>query len=408
MYKALLSSVQNHCKFISSLPSLRNLAYSMYSSATKKQKTDQGYVVDFRSDTITKPTDAMRKAMSEAVVGDDVFGEDPTVNELQRKVAKLLKKDAALFVPTGTMSNLIALMSHTTGRGEEVLLGDQCHIFDWEQGGMAQFAGVCPHVVKTLPDGTLDLDELESKIRPSDIHMASTRLICIENTHNSSGGKVLPLEFLQKVRAIADKNNLKVHLDGARLLNAAVAMDVTPDVITQYVDSISICFSKGLGCPVGSALVGSNDFIARALRHRKALGGGMRQCGILAAAALVGLDQGYARLHVDHENAQKFAKGMKELNNPVFTAKPENTQTNMVHILVREDIPSMQAASLLGNVADDEISTLGQSIQVKLFPETDHTMRAVMNHHITEKDVQMALKKFKFIGEKLDKNGLGK
>ncbi|XP_041474327.1 probable low-specificity L-threonine aldolase 2 isoform X2 [Lytechinus variegatus] len=378
----------------------------MYSQASKKQKMDQGYVVDFRSDTITKPTDAMRKAMSEAVVGDDVFGEDPTVNELQNKVAKMMKKDAALFVPTGTMSNLIAVMGHCTGRGEEILLGDKCHIFTWEQGGMAQFAGVCPHTVKTLPDGTLDLEELESKIRPSDVHMATTKLICIENTHNATGGRVLPLEFLKKVRAIADKHNLKVHLDGARLLNAAVAMDVTPDVITQYVDSISLCFSKGLGCPVGSALIGSNDFIARALRHRKALGGGMRQCGVLAAAALVGIDQGYARLHVDHENAQKLSKGLKEMGNPVFTSIPENTQTNMVHVLIREDIPSMQAAQLLGNVADDEIATLGQSIQVKLFPETANSLRAAMNHHVTEKDIEMALKKFKFIGEKLDKNGL--
>lgn len=364
---------------------------------------DQGYVVDFRSDTITKPTDAMRKAMSEAVVGDDVFGEDPTVNELQEKVAKLFKKDAALFVPTGTMSNLIAVMSHCTGRGEEILLGDQCHIITWEQGGMAQLAGVCPSMVKTNPDGTFDLEELESKIRPNDIHMPTTRLICLENTHNASGGRALPLDFFEKVRAIADKHKLKVHLDGARLMNACVAMDVTPDVITQYVDSISVCFSKGLGCPVGSALVGSNDLIGRAVRHRKALGGGMRQCGVLAAAALVGLDQGYARLHVDHENAQRLAKGLKEMNSPVFTAEPSNTQTNMVHVLVREDLDVMKAAQLLGNVADDEISVLGQIIQVRLFPENKHAMRAVMNHHVTETDIDMALKKFKFVAEKLAK-----
>ncbi|XP_072167710.1 uncharacterized protein [Diadema setosum] len=379
--------------------------------ATKKYSMgikDQGYVIDFRSDTITRPTDAMRKAMSEAVVGDDVFGEDPTVNELQTKIAELFKKDAALFVPTGTMSNLISLMSHCQGRGEEVLLGDLCHIFTWEQGGMAQLAGVCPNLVRTLPDGTLDLEELESKIRPSDIHLTVTRLICLENTHNATGGRVIPLEFFQKVRAIADKHNLKVHLDGARLLNACVALGVSPDVITQYVDSISVCFSKGLGCPVGSALVGSKDFIGRALRHRKVLGGGMRQCGVLAAAALVGLDQGYARLHVDHENAKKLAQGLKDLGSSVFTAEPANTETNMVHVLVREDIPVMQAAQMVGNVADDEASVLGQSIQVKLFPETKHSMRAVMNHHVTEEDVNQAIRKFKFIADKLENGGLAK
>ena len=211
-------------------------------------------MIDLRSDTVTKPTPEMRKAMSEAVVGDDVFGEDETIQQLENRVAQLFQKDAALFFPSGTMSNLTSILTWCPNRGSEIIVGDNSHIFLFEQAGASQFGGVSPRTVPNLPDGTFDLDTLKTAIRDDDIHEPSTKLICIENTHNACGGKVLPISFMKDLKAIAD--NIPIHLDGARIWNALYASRSTPPEIASYVDSLSVCLSKGLGAPIGSLLVG--------------------------------------------------------------------------------------------------------------------------------------------------------
>ncbi|XP_038067582.1 probable low-specificity L-threonine aldolase 1 [Patiria miniata] len=362
------------------------------------------YVVDFRSDTVTKPCADMRKAMFEAEVGDDVWGDDPTVKKLEETMAKMLKKDAALFVPSGTMSNLLAILAHCQGRGEEVLLGDQSHIMLYEQGGIAQFAGVNPRTLVNKPDGTFDLQDAKSKIRMEDIHYPRTRAICIENTHNAAGGKVVPIEFIQKVRELADSHSLQVHLDGARIMNAAVAMDVTPDTIAQYCDSVSVCLSKGLGAPVGSCLVGSKEFIKRAHRHRKALGGGMRQVGILAAAGLVALEKGIPRLKTDHENAKLLAQGVIDLKCPSVTCDLAATETNMVYLMMGEGVSAKLFYLLCGTVTEGEEQELGQGIQVQLCPVSDTCLRVAIHHHITAEHIAMALKKIAYV-DKLFQSG---
>ncbi|XP_043761285.1 probable low-specificity L-threonine aldolase 1 isoform X1 [Cervus elaphus] len=270
------------------------------------------YVVDLRSDTVTKPGPAMRRAMAEAVVGDDDYGEDPTVRELQATAAELLGVEQTLFVPTNTMANLISVMCHCRRRGSQLLLGQECHLHVYEQGGVAQIAGVHSHPLPDLPYGTLDLTELERLVTRSlgsPYHLVC-ELICLENTHSSSGGRVLPLEYLRQVHLLARSHGVRVHLDGARLMNAAVALGVPPARIVEHCDSVSLCFSKGLGAPVGALVGGPKDFIEEAWRLRKALGGGMRQAGVLAAAALVGLADAEEMLQKDHQNAQRFAKGI--------------------------------------------------------------------------------------------------
>ncbi|CAG0915478.1 unnamed protein product [Notodromas monacha] len=267
-------------------------------------------ILDLRSDTVTRPSQVMRQRMSEAEVGDDVFGDDPTIKKLERKVAEILGMEAGLFVPSGTMGNLLAVMTHCCSRGSEVILGDKSHIFLYEQGGYAQFGGVSTKTVETLPDGTFSLKELVSKFSGSKSHCATTSLICIENTSNFVGGRVLPVEFIDSVVELANTRNLPVHVDGARLFNAAVSSGFPPSRLVKGCASCNICLSKGLGAPIGSVLVGKEDFIARARRTRKALGGGMRQVGILGAAGLVALEN-IQRLHEDHANAKKFAEGLR-------------------------------------------------------------------------------------------------
>lgn len=264
-------------------------------------------VVDLRSDTVTRPTPAMRAAIASAEVGDDVFGDDPTVNALQERIAAMLGKEAALFMPTGTQSNLAAIMSHC-GRGDEYIVGQFAHTYRWEGGGAAVLGSVQPQPLEHQPDGTLALKDIEAAIKPDDAHFARSRLLCLENT---LGGKVLPLHYIAEAAALARKRGLASHLDGARLFNAAVKLGVPASEIARHFDSVSVCFSKGLGAPAGSALVGSRDFIRSAHRWRKMLGGGMRQGGVLAAAALHALDHHVARLADDHRLAQRLAEGLQ-------------------------------------------------------------------------------------------------
>jgi threonine aldolase len=288
-------------------------------------------IIDLRSDTVTRPTAAMRDAMFAAPLGDDVFGDDPSVNALQDRIAALLGKEAALFMPTGTQSNLAALMSHCQ-RGDEYIVGQMAHTYRWEGGGAAVLGSIQPQPLAHQPDGSLALADIEANIKPDDAHFARTRLLCLENTF---GGQPLTMSYLCDATALARKHGLAVHLDGARVFNAAVAQadsgqDGTGDAYVQartiadLFDSVSVCFSKGLGAPVGSALVGSRELIARAHRVRKMAGGGMRQAGLLAAGALHALDHHVERLRDDHANARRLAAGLSGIEGASFSAPATN------------------------------------------------------------------------------------
>jgi threonine aldolase len=288
------------------------------------------HVIDLRSDTVTQPTPAMREAMLRAPLGDDVFGDDPTVNALQSRIADELGFEAALFMPSGTQSNLCAVMSHCQ-RGDEVLVGQHAHTYRYEAGGTAVLGSVQPQPIAHQPDGTLALPDIEAAIKPDDAHFARTRLLCLENT---LGGKVMPLAYLEAATGLARKHGLATHLDGARLFNAAVASAMPARRIAGLFDSVSVCFSKGLGAPVGSALCGSAGFVARAHRWRKMAGGAMRQSGLLAAAAIHALDHHVERLAEDHAHARLLAEGLQSL--PGVRVEPP--QTNMVFVSLARDL----------------------------------------------------------------------
>jgi len=284
-------------------------------------------IVDLRSDTVTRPSPAMRRAMAEAEVGDDVFGDDPTVIKLQEHAAELFGMEAALLFPSGTQSNLAALMSHCQ-RGEEVILGNEAHSYRYEAGGLSVLASIHPHVIPNRPDGTLDLAEVESAIKPDDPHFARTRLLVLENTNS---GRVLPRAYIDQAVALAKRRNLSIHLDGARIFNACVHEKISARDMVRGFDSVSSCLSKGLGAPVGTVLVGSKEIIAKAKRARKILGGAMRQAGVLAAACLYALENNVRRLQVDHDNAERLATGLKKLR------LDARQHTNMVFVKVGTD-----------------------------------------------------------------------
>lgn len=285
-------------------------------------------MIDLRSDTVTRPGRAMLEAMMTAPVGDDVYGDDPTVNELQRYAADLAGKEAALFLPTGTQANLVALLSHCE-RGEEYIVGQGAHNYLYEAGGAAVLGSIQPQPIDAAADGTLPLDKVAAKIKADDIHFARTKLLSLENTHN---GKVLPREYLQAAWEFTRSRGLGLHVDGARIFNAVVKYGCELREITQYCDSFTICLSKGLGTPVGSLLVGSHDYIKRATRWRKMTGGGMRQAGILAAAGLYALKHNVARLREDHDNATWLAAQLKEIGADVM-----RHDTNMLFVRVGEE-----------------------------------------------------------------------
>jgi threonine aldolase len=285
-------------------------------------------IVDLRSDTVTSPTPSMRAAMAQAEVGDDVYGEDPTVNRLQSLAAEMTGKEAAIFAASGTQTNLLALLSHCE-RGDEYIVGQQAHTYRFEGGGAAVFGSIQPQPLDFREDGTLDLDEVAQAIKPDDFHFARTRLLCLENTQ---AGKVLPKDYLERASAFAKQHGLSVHLDGARAFNAAVKLNVPIKEIAQHFASVSICLSKGLGAPVGSLLCGGPELIARARRWRKVLGGGMRQAGVLAAAGIVALIDHVERLAEDHHNARLLAEGLAQIEE--LDIDPTEVQTNMVFVSI--------------------------------------------------------------------------
>ncbi len=303
--------------------------------------------VDLRSDTVTRPTPAMRAFMATAPVGDDVFGDDPSVNALQEKIAAMLGKEAALYVASGTQSNLVAIMSHC-GRGDEYIVGQMAHTYRWEGGGAAVLGSVQPQPLEHEADGRLALERIEAAIKPNDAHFAKSRLLCLENT---IGGKVLPLDYLKAATDLARRRGLASHLDGARLFNAAVKLGVPASELAAPFDSVSVCFSKGLGAPIGSALVGSREFIAAAHRWRKMVGGGMRQAGVVAAAALYALDHHVARLADDHALAARLARGLQG----VPGLKVEPPQTNILFA----DLQGERAAGLMAHLESRGVLATG-------------------------------------------------
>jgi len=301
-------------------------------------------VVDLRSDTVTRPSAGMRKAMAQAEVGDDVFGDDPTVNRLQARAAEMFGCEAALFFPSGTQSNLAALMAHCQ-RGEEVILGSEAHSYRYEAGGLAVLGSIQPQVVPNRADGTLDLAEVEAAIKPDDPHFPKTRLLALENTIT---GRVLPRSYLEKAIGVAKKRGLATHLDGARVFNAAVHEKTTVKALCAGFDSVSSCLSKGLGAPAGTLLLASSSLIERAKRARKILGGGMRQAGVLAAAGLYALEHNADRLAEDHANAERLAKGLREL------AQEVQLSTNMVMLA----LPAEKAAPLAEHMKKNGVIVL--------------------------------------------------
>lgn len=341
-------------------------------------------MIDLRSDTVTKPTPEMRAAMANAEVGDDVLGEDPTVNRLQAMAAERMGKEAALFVTSGTMGNLLAVLAQCQ-RGDEVIMGDLGHTFLFEGGGISALGGIFPHILKNQPNGTLDPEEVRLAIRPDDIHQPVTRMIILENTHNRCGGVVLTPEYMKQMGGLARQKNLKLHLDGARIFNAAVEAGVSAGELAAEADSVTFCLSKGLCAPVGSVLCGSTELITRAKRLRKMLGGGMRQAGILAAAGIVALEKMTKRLDEDHQRAKAIADGLAKI--PGIQFDMGMPQTNMVFPSLAKDVP-MDAAEVAGKLT-------GLGIRIGVVGE--RRFRLVTHYWITDEDVTSVIRAFKSV-----------
>lgn len=331
---------------------------------------------DFRSDTLTKPTYEMRQAMMEAEVGDDVFGEDPTINRLQEMISELTGKEAALFVASGTQGNEVCISAHTEP-GKEIIVGKESHIFNYECGGPSLLSGVQMYPVNDN-NGTVSLDQIKAAVRHVDVHYPQTNLICLENTHNRAGGVILPLENIKEISEFARSINLKIHLDGARLWNASVATGISLKEYCQYFDSVSLCFSKGLGAPVGSIVVGEKDFIHRVHYYRKVFGGGMRQAGILAAACIHSVENHFERLKEDHQRAKRFAEAISEI--PAIKVDLETIQTNIVIFDV--DKP--------GFVAEEFLITL-QKNGVLMLEIDPNRIRAVTHLDLIDEDLEKAI-----------------
>lgn len=369
----------------------------LYSKPRPKSAGNVPRVIDLRSDTVTRPTEEMRVAMFEAEVGDDVFAEDPTVQELEKKAAELLGKEAGLFVPSGTMGNLIAMSSHCTQRGEEILAGDQSHVVLYEQGSAAHVCNVFLRTIRNLPDGTLDLDELKSKLQPKkdyggNPHKSVTRLIIVENTHNMMGGRVIRPEYMDRVADLIHGMGIRLHIDGARLFNAATALDLPPAKLVEHADSVSICLSKGLSAPVGSVLVGSAEFISVARRVRKSLGGGMRQAGVLAAPGIIALDKMSQKLEIDHNMANFLARGLLSMSDLGVHVDMDTVETNIVFFgLERSD---MTAKDFVARLEEEGVAN-GNRVIVKMLSDRvasgEVKVRAVTHHHITHDSIECAL-----------------
>jgi threonine aldolase len=338
-------------------------------------------IIDLRSDTVTQPTPEMREAMAKAALGDDVYGEDPTVNLLQELAAERMGKEAGLFVPSGTMGNLTAVLAHCN-RGDEVILGNLGHTFLFEGGGVAVFGGVHPYVLPNLPDGTIDLSAIRAAIRSDDPHFPISRLIVLENTHNRCGGVVLPREYANLVQEIALENSLKMHLDGARIFNAAVAQKTSAVELAKPFDSVTFCLSKGLCAPVGSVLCGSKEFVHRARRIRKALGGGMRQAGILAAAGIIALEKMINRLDEDHQKAKLLAEELSGI--PGIRLEYGEASTNMVFLTMEDSVI----------FSNKEMAAKLRERGILVGAVEGRRQRMVVHYWITDEDIKQVVREF--------------
>jgi threonine aldolase len=337
--------------------------------------------IDLRSDTVTLPTPEMREAMASAPVGDDVYGEDPTINQLQAEAAAMLGKEAGLFVTSGTMGNLTAVLTHCN-RGDEMILGKESHIFKYEVGSAAMYGGVQPNTLEVREDGTIDVTAIRRTVRPVNAHMPTTRLVCLENTQGGAWGAPLSKNYIDEVASVVRENNLKLHIDGARLFNAVAALGTPAHELVEHADSVSICLSKGLCAPVGSVLVGSHEFIQRAHKIRKSLGGGMRQGGILAAAGLISLREMTKRLHEDHATARQLAEGLATI--PYIKIDLKWVRTNMVFFALTEDAP----------LSVDELSARLKneySILARPYSQMDRQFRMVTHYWIRPEHIQQTI-----------------
>ena len=337
--------------------------------------------IDLRSDTITLPTKEMLHAIDRADLGDDVFQEDPTINQLEKLAAKRFNKQAALFVPSGTMANLVAVLSHCH-RGDEVILGDQAHTFLYEAGGISSFGGVHSRQLVNQADGTIAIDDIKHAIRKEGVHFPTTRLICLENTHNRCFGMPLSSDYVNSVAEVAKNNSILVHVDGARIFNAAVSLDTPVRLLTDEIDSVSFCLSKGLSAPAGSLLCGSKNFIYRARRNRKALGGGMRQAGILAAAGIVALEKMTERIADDHQNARALAEGISDIKG--ISIDLDKIQTNIIYFSL--DHPKIESSLFLDKMCEKNIH---------FFELGPSWYRLVTHNGISKDDVSNVVEEFR-------------
>jgi len=338
------------------------------------------HTIDLRSDTVTLPTKEMREAISNAELGDDVFQEDPTINNLEKLAAKKFNKEAAIFLPSGTMANLVAVLTHCN-RGDEVILGDQSHTFLYEAGGISSFGGVHSRQLKNHNDGTIHLNDIKNAIRKKDVHFPPSRLICLENTHNRCFGMPLETNYVNEVVDIAKNNDMSVHVDGARIFNAAVATGSTVADLTKNVDSVSFCLSKGLSAPSGSLLCGDKNFIHRARFNRKALGGGMRQAGILAAAGVVAIDIMSAKIIEDHRNAKALAVGIAKIDGIII--ETEKIKTNIIYFKL--DHPKINSESLLDIMSKKNI---------RFFELGPNWFRLVTHSGISKENIDYVISEF--------------
>jgi threonine aldolase len=343
-------------------------------------------VIDLRSDTVTHPTPEMRQAMFEAEVGDDVYGEDPTVNRLEAMAARMMGKEAALFTTSGTQSNLIAVLTHTN-HGDEIILGDESHIFWYEVGGASVLGGVIMHTVPTDSCGRLNLDDIDRAIRSKDIHYPETTLLCLENTHNRRGGPVLTVDYTNEVCNLAHTGGLKVYLDGARIFNAAVALGMPACALAQHVDSVALCLSKGLSAPVGSLLCGNKDFVERARKFRKMLGGGMRQAGVIAAAGIVALETMVDRLAEDHANARRLAQGLASIKG--IRLAQDDIPTNIVMFHLSPELSFVEFVEGLNKAG------------VKIGLRDGRPFRAVTHRMVSSSDIDEALTRIETVCRRL-------
>lgn len=341
-------------------------------------------MIDLRSDTVTLPTNEMKQFIMDSPLGDDVYGEDPSVNLLQKKIAKIFNKESALFVPSGTMANLISVLTHCN-RGDEVILGNKSHIFFYEAGGISAFGGVHSHQINNNDDGTININDIENAIRKKgDDHFPKTKLICLENTHNACYGSPINTDFFNEVKNIAKKNNIPIHLDGARIFNAAIALNKSVDELTKDCDSVSCCLSKGLSAPVGSVILGSKNFISKAKSLRKALGGGMRQAGLIASAGIFSLDHMINRIKDDHSNAKILASKLNLIKN--LEINLNKVHTNIIFIYNRDKTLSNQ----------DLVLSLEKN-NIKIDYKGNSKFRLVTHSGFREKDINTVIKVFRKI-----------